>query len=552
MDLVFPYTKKRKDFGRHPNFTVTGPEMLVDIASNPAMQAHFTPVPLSTVAVQCAPEMSEHEANTESFSIASRGMLHKEGGWPKDIDPNEIDHLNMFRKKVERDDVYISAVKSLTGTTEELMKQNDAIDIAEHYFDDVVPDRSQDITQPRCLLTLKDPNKVKRSAAMISWHPDERGRIAVAYAVSQFQRQPGEMSPASYIWDLENPNMPITEMQPVSPLVSLQFNYKDTHIIVGGSYNGVIWPLAYESSPIEKCHRDPVYKVQWLQSKTAMELASVSTDGRVMWWDLRRMAEPTEVLDLVNKADGSMLGGVSLDYDPALGPSKFMVGTEQGLALLCNRKAKSAAEKIAQPFPGHYGPVYAIQRNPFHSRFFMTIGDWAARVWADDVRTPIVTMPFETQYLTTGCWSPTRPGVFFTAMRNGFMGIWDMAAQQKAVKDWKISDAAITSMEVHTGGSLLSAGSADGSVAVYELCEGLAVAQSNEKAAVQGVFEREAKREKNIEARVREQRLKEKQKPEVPVEIKTRPLTDKDTKEIEEDFLATIGPDEDHTPIPLE
>jgi dynein intermediate chain 2 len=51
-------------------------------------------------AAQCAPEMSEHEANTERFVSSSRGMMHLEGGWPKDIDPTEPDHLNMFRKKV--------------------------------------------------------------------------------------------------------------------------------------------------------------------------------------------------------------------------------------------------------------------------------------------------------------------------------------------------------------------------------------------------------------------------------------------------------------------
>jgi hypothetical protein len=44
--------------------------------------------------------MSEHEVNTERFVSSTRGMMHLEGGWPKDIDPTEPDHLNMFRKKV--------------------------------------------------------------------------------------------------------------------------------------------------------------------------------------------------------------------------------------------------------------------------------------------------------------------------------------------------------------------------------------------------------------------------------------------------------------------
>jgi dynein intermediate chain 2 len=61
-------------------------------------------------------------------------------------------------------------------------------------------------------------------------------------------------------------------------------------------------------------------------------------------------------------------------------PTKFMVGTEQGAVMSCNRKAKTPGEKIVALYPGHYGPVYALQRNPFFPKNFLTIGDWTARV----------------------------------------------------------------------------------------------------------------------------------------------------------------------------
>ena len=81
--------------------------------------------------------------------------------------------------------------------------------------------------------------------------------------------------------------------------------------------------------------------------KTGTECASVSTDGQVLWWDTRKLGEPTESLELINKSgigEGS-LGGVSMEYSAAGGP-KFLVGTEQGSILLCNRKGKSAADKV--------------------------------------------------------------------------------------------------------------------------------------------------------------------------------------------------------------
>lgn len=73
------------------------------------------------------------------------------------------------------------------------------------------------------------------------------------------------------------------------------------------------------------------------------------------------MGEPTESLLLCpNKKDPRPLGGVSLEYEPTM-PTKFMVGTEQGSVLSCNRKAKTPGEKIVASFSQHYGPVYAVQ-----------------------------------------------------------------------------------------------------------------------------------------------------------------------------------------------
>ena len=61
-------------------------------------------------------------------------------------------------------------------------------------------------------------------------------------------------------------------------------------------------------------------------------------------------------------------------------PTKFMAGTEQGTIMSCNRKAKTSQEKVVTMYPGHIGPVYALQRNPFFPKNFLTVGDWSAKV----------------------------------------------------------------------------------------------------------------------------------------------------------------------------
>ena len=46
----------------------------------------------------------------------------------------------------------------------------------------------------------------------------------------------------------------------------------------------------------------------------------------------------------------------SLEYNPQAGPTKFMIGTEQGNIMACNRKAKNPQDRVGTSFPGEWGP----------------------------------------------------------------------------------------------------------------------------------------------------------------------------------------------------
>jgi dynein intermediate chain 2 len=57
----------------------------------------------------------------------------------------------------------------------------------------------------------------------------------------------------------------------------------------------------------------------------------------------------------------------------------------------------------------------------------------------------------------------------------------------------------------HGGSSkLVAVGDVTGTVSLLEVCDSLAVSQANEKKAIETMFEREFKQEKNLEARERE------------------------------------------------
>ena len=53
------------------------------------------------------------QINTERFETCVRGMNHTEGGWPKDVNPQEVEQVTRFRKKVEKDEMYVNTIQSL-------------------------------------------------------------------------------------------------------------------------------------------------------------------------------------------------------------------------------------------------------------------------------------------------------------------------------------------------------------------------------------------------------------------------------------------------------
>lgn len=59
------------------------------------------------------------QVNTLRFESDSSGMNHLEGGWPKDINPQEMEQTIRFRKKVEKDEGYIASILQL-GTVSHL------------------------------------------------------------------------------------------------------------------------------------------------------------------------------------------------------------------------------------------------------------------------------------------------------------------------------------------------------------------------------------------------------------------------------------------------
>jgi dynein intermediate chain 2, axonemal len=128
-------------------------------------------------------------------------------------------------------------------------------------------------------------------------------------------------------------------------------------VLVSGQLNGqcCAWDVRAGCEPVsctprEICHRESANRVLWINSKTGTEFFSGGADGQVIWWDMRKLNERLDFLYMdPEKSDEQVLErsyGVSvLEYETTI-PTRFMVGSEQGMLFFCNRKGKTPLEKI--------------------------------------------------------------------------------------------------------------------------------------------------------------------------------------------------------------
>ena len=54
------------------------------------------------------------------------------------------------------------------------------------------------------------------------------------------------------------------------------------------------------------------------RSLKGSEFFSVSTDGQALWWDIRKLSEPTETMTIDPEKNGVVVGGTVLDFEPTM------------------------------------------------------------------------------------------------------------------------------------------------------------------------------------------------------------------------------------------
>ncbi|XP_011698551.1 PREDICTED: uncharacterized protein LOC105456303 [Wasmannia auropunctata] len=232
-----------------------------------------------------------------------------------------------------------------------------------------------------------------------------------------------------------------------------------------------------------------------------------------MWWDIRKLRAPTEVLvfDLQAPNEQNLaraIGIASADYEPSVG-TKFMFGLENGIVISGSKKARTPAEKMALKFNAHYGPVLSVDRSGFNPKIFLTVGDCTARVWAEDSKDGnLVSTRFLMEGPVCGCWNKTRHSIFYVATRAGVLTVWDLLiGLHKPILTAKLCKQKLTAVASHEMGSLLAVGNSAGNVYLVELTEALYSFDKNDRNDFTSYLERCSRFVKTIDARMKEIKL---------------------------------------------
>jgi len=74
------------------------------------------------------------EVNTLTMELESKGISHTEGGWPKDINHLDLDHVVRYRKKIEKDVSYVNVITTLGAVSSQQMASHTRTDCVTRHF----------------------------------------------------------------------------------------------------------------------------------------------------------------------------------------------------------------------------------------------------------------------------------------------------------------------------------------------------------------------------------------------------------------------------------
>lgn len=293
-----------------------------------------------------------------------------------------------------------------------------------------------------------------RLVSCADWNSPNPDLLAVSYGEynylaerassgKPFSDKPGLL----LFWTLKSPKFPERIIRAPSGIISCHFSQKNPWLIATGSCDGVVAiydlrkkgdkPAAESSQMLEK-HIDTVWEVKWHDqgSEHGENLISISSDGRIVEWSIKKGLECRDLINLKkptnpNQKDDKEAAvfrnsvGFSVDF-PRDQYMLYLASTEEGTVHKCSFSYNDEVDM----YWGHSGPVYKVRCSPFWSNIMLTCSaDWTTQVW--DWRreeSPLFACRSQDLYDAVNDveWSPHSSTIFSNVCDDGRVEIWDL------------------------------------------------------------------------------------------------------------------------------
>ncbi|GFN91326.1 cytoplasmic dynein 1 intermediate chain [Plakobranchus ocellatus] len=333
-----------------------------------------------------------------------------------------------------------------------------------------------------------------KNVSCIAWNKSNSDLVAVGYGQFEFTNQkPGLVC----CWCIKNPEYPERVFMSKQGVTALDFSTANANLLAVGFYDGGIAVYNVRKSVDEPVldnfttagkNLAPVWQLRWIEKERGSGdertevLISISTDGRVTQWSIRKGFESYDVMKLKKmptrmggrsrekKGEAFIsryAGGMCFDFHTK-DPNIYIAGTEEGYIHKCSC---SHNEQYLESYHGHVSPVYSVQWSPFVPDIFLSCSaDWTIKLWHQDKTKHILSFHSTTRAVNDICWSPWSSTVFAT-VNEGAVEVWDLAQSTlDAVYTLApTSGARQTTVSFSKNSHCLLVGDNEGQVTVYEL-----------------------------------------------------------------------------------
>ena len=307
----------------------------------------------------------------------------------------------------------------------------------------------------------------------LDWNPVNKDLLAAGYGDPDIDsKKEGLLC----FWTLKNPRHPERVIFTPRGITSCNFSNKNPFYIVASDYAGEVMvydlrvnnnkPVA-DSTELKDKHSDIVWEAKWVERMNDKNeiIVSISSDGKVKEWSLKKGLEVTDLMRLrknvtfpnptlspFSKYDKTSrttnkeslifrdANGLSFDF-PKNDSTIYYVSLEECTLHRCRISYK---DQYTDTYYGHQGPAFKVRCNPYDPNILISCSyDWTVKIWNSKQMYPLINCYSKNliHQVNDIEWSPFTSTIFGCVADDGRIEIWDLSQQTiDPVIRWKPSN----------------------------------------------------------------------------------------------------------------